>query len=192
MTNPVSADQPTDEERTTQTVNTLLQSTVKVEPELLAAGTGFYVARNTVLTNYHVIEKSNYWLRITTYDGRSCKATLGYREEKPDLAILHTDCDAPALPITASYKLGQSIITLGNPVTFDFTLAKGIVSATRWGMIQYDAKVEHGSSGGPLANLSGQVVGVVTAKASTNDFMGFAVSGADTIQFLKRSGVWNN
>jgi S1-C subfamily serine protease len=75
-----------------------------------------------------------------------------------------------------------------NPTGFDFSLSKGIVSAYRWDYIQFDAKIKPGSSGGIVANLSGEVIGIVVALAKSEDGIAFAIPARDINQFLARGG----
>ncbi|MNR42007.1 serine endoprotease [compost metagenome] len=61
------------------------------------------------------------------------------------------------------------------------------MSALRWDLIQFDAKVTFGSSGGVLANLNGEVIGVVTKQAKGSDYLGFAIRATDVKRFIERS-----
>lgn len=185
------ADFMTEEQQTIATSQKLLAATVKIEPEAFTKGTGFYVSSGTILTNEHVIHKeSGDTVKVTRYDGTTCTARISYREEGTDLAILHANCQSNAvLTLTEGYKIGQSILVMGNPGSFDFTLSKGIVSATRWDRVQFDARVDFGSSGGVMADLNGNVIGVVTEKAKTDNYVGMAIPENRIRQFLSRAGV---
>ena len=80
------------------------------------------------------------------------------------------------------------MLAFGNPRGFPFTLSKGIVSAIRWDMIQFDAKVTFGSSGGVLSNLNGESIGIVSKGAKDTDYIGFAIKARDVKKFVERSG----
>jgi S1-C subfamily serine protease len=185
------ADFMSEEQQTINTTQKLLSATVKIEPESLSHGTGFYIARDTILTNEHVIHNvSNNTLRIKRHDGISCNARIGYREEGTDLALLHVDCLSDiVLHVAEGYKIGQSIIVAGNPGSYDFTVSKGIVSATRADRVQFDARVDFGSSGGVVADLSGNVVGVEVEMAAHDNYVAFAIPANRVNQFLDRAGV---
>lgn len=191
LSSSTKADFITEEAQTIQTAQKLLAATVKIETEPTSQGTGFYISRDTIITNEHVIHKvSTDTIRITRYDGITCNARIGYREEGTDLALLHTDCFSDHfLTLAEGHKIGQSIIVAGNPGSIDFTLSKGIVSGYNLDMIQFDARIDFGSSGGVMADLSGNVIGVVKAKAKFDQYIAFAIPGNRVKQFLDRAGV---
>lgn len=180
-----SANTPTSEDKAIQAASNALPATVKIRNSL-DAGSGFYIAPKTILTNLHVVENADV-VSFTTSNGKRCEGRIGYREEGLDLALLTTDCEGPPLTLQGSYRVAESVIVAGNPRGFDFTVTKGIISAKRDGFIQTDAKINFGSSGGPAVNLSGEVVGIVTMKAKDNDYIGYAIDANYIQQFLGRS-----
>lgn len=191
---PVTADTKTEEQQTVESVTKLMKATVKIEPELLSSGTGFYIAPNVIVTNQHVIRKAiNSNVSITRNDGTRCTGTIGYREEKVDLAIITTDCKSDTyLTFAQSVDLGQTVITTGNPAPYDFVASKGIIGGIKYEWIQFDAKINLGSSGGVLANLRGEIVGVVTYKSTADEYTAFALDFRNVKRFVERSGTLGN
>lgn len=185
----VTADEQTDEEKAITSAQKLIKASVSVETSLAQGGSGFYIAPNIVITNDHVINKlPTNTVTLRSKSGQSCIGTIGYREEKLDLAIIHSACsNENVLTFNADVAEGQTVLAFGSPQLYPFTLSKGIVSSLRWDMIQFDAKVTHGSSGGVLANLEGEVIGVVAKGAKDNDYMGFAIKASDVKSFYERS-----
>ncbi len=183
----VEADFHSEEMKSIDIADKTLQSTVKIEPELLQHGSGFFVGKNLILTNEHVIRKADLTAKITTYDGRTCKYRVTYQDDVIDIALLETDCEGTPLTLAESVRIGQYAIVAGNPVDLDFTVSSGIISALRWGMIQLDAKVNNGSSGSPVVNLSGEVMGMIKARYDGNPYAAFAIDAKTIKAFLERS-----
>ncbi len=139
--------------------------------EVGAQGTGFFIKSNGIgITNYHVLEGySNYFIKthddevykITKILGSSTADELDYVVFKADLS----GSSYKALVIAQSgVEIGEDVFAIGNPRGLDYSLTRGIVSQFRdGGLIQIDATIDHGSSGGPLFNMNGEVVGVTTS-----------------------------
>ena len=180
------------------------------EPEtreqLASTGSGVVIGEGFVLTNYHVVEKAAR-LEVTVTDdaGKTTQyaASLVAWDENLDAAIIYApDCKLPAVTLGDSDKMlvGDWAICIGNPLGFTKTTTVGIVSALNRGiesetydkygrketisnaMIQVDAAINSGNSGGALFNLYGEVVGITNAKYSSNssgqasiDNIGFAI-----------------
>jgi S1-C subfamily serine protease len=179
----------TDEEKAITSAQKLIKSSVSVETGLVTGGSGFYISPDTVITNEHVIRNipSN-TVNLIKKSGYTCTGTVGYREEKLDLAIIHSSCTSDTvLTLNTDVAEGQTVLAFGSPQLFPFTLSKGIVSSLRWNMIQFDAKVTFGSSGGVLANLDGEVIGVVAKGAKDTEYVGFAILASDVKRFIERS-----
>ena len=159
----------------------------------LSRGSGFFVAADRVITNRHVIEKASR-VEIHLIDGKKfiAKGVLAVDGEG-DLALLQVDVPpalASALPISKTVpQEGESILVVGNPFGLEGSVSNGIVSAVReisgYGrIIQITAPISPGSSGSPVVNMYGQVVGVATLQAAEGQSLNFAVP-AERISQLK-------
>ncbi|MGK7941993.1 MAG: trypsin-like peptidase domain-containing protein [Crocosphaera sp.] len=139
-------------------------------------GSGFIISPDgIVITNAHVAEVLSSPATIVLADGTKVLADLiGYANDKLDLAALkiRDKTNLPFLPIGSlnSIKVGQSVYAIGTPVRTEFhtSFTYGVVSHVRenGGLIQHDAAVNGGNSGGPLLNSDGEVIGVNTAIAN--------------------------
>jgi putative serine protease PepD len=153
-----SADFMSEEDKTVALGESLLNSVVIVKTST-HEGTGFYISPYEVITDYHVIKDGSE--NIENDKGKLCEAKLEYEDSELDLAILKTSCEGKPLKIATSAKVGQTVLMMGNPDGEHFFLSKGIVSSLkRKGFVSYDARTIEGNSGGPIVNLSGEVVGV--------------------------------
>jgi len=157
----------------------------------VATGTGIIMsADGYILTNAHVVEGATQ-ITVTLTEGTEYPATVIGSDENTDIAVVKINATGlPAAEFGDSTQLvtGEDAIVIGNPLgqTFADTMTQGIISSTerqvsigghRMTLIQIDAAVNPGNSGGPLFNSRGQVVGVVNAKISTEDVegIGFAI-----------------
>ena len=163
----------------------------------LARGSGFFIAADRVITNRHVIERSSR-VEIHLMDGKKfpVKGVLAVDGEG-DLALLQVDVPrglAPTLPLVRSApQEGESIVVIGNPYGLEGSVSNGIVSAVReisgYGkIIQITASISPGSSGSPVVNMAGQVIGVATLQAAEGQNLNFAVP-AERISQLKVADV---
>jgi len=150
-------------------------------------GSGFvYDNKGHVVTANHVVRDLS-TVYVTLADGRSSTATVVGSSEASDVAVLKLDDTAISVepPVTgdsSQVKIGESVIAIGNPFGLTETLTSGIVShmnrfvritsdsGDRWiaNLIQYDAAVNPGNSGGPLFNAGGEVIGLVIARVDPN------------------------
>ena len=179
--------------------NQLKDSVVLIETNL-GLGSGFvYDINGHIITNQHVIDGAD-TIQVTFLDGNITSASLIGMDIYSDLAVVKVDPQITNLyPVvlgsSSELTVGEPVAAMGNPFGLSDTLTVGIVSSlertlTAVGnyviidIIQLDAAVNPGNSGGPLVNLLGQVVGVNTAlQSETGTFtgIGFAVP-SDTIK----------
>ena len=145
-----------------------------------------------VLTNSHVVANASR-LSASLTDGQSFEATLIGDDPTTDIAVLRlsgTGLPHAELGVSAGLRVGQLVIAIGNPLGFTCTVTAGIVSAlgrtlrTRGGglldsVIQTDAPLNPGNSGGPLVSGAGRVVGINTAMIAPAQGICFAI-GIDT------------
>lgn len=150
-------------------------------PASKSAGSGIIIDTNgTILTNHHVIAGAG-TLEVTFADGTTASAKLVGDDPGSDLAVIRADLagktvTAAALGDSDAVRVGDPVLALGNPFELQGTLTEGIVSATGRtfssggqgtrpirDMIQTDASVNPGNSGGPLLDCQGKVIGVNTA-----------------------------
>ena len=150
----------------------------------LSRGSGFFVTPDRIITNRHVIERSSR-VEIHLLDGKKypVRGVLAVDGEG-DLALLQVEVPAGSavpLPIMRSVPAeGESIVVVGNPYGLEGSVSNGIVSAVReisgYGkIIQITAPISPGSSGSPVVNMAGQVVGVATLQAEQGQSLNFAV-----------------
>jgi serine protease Do len=157
----------------------------------LAQGSGFVIAKNQVATNYHVLAGANS-ASIIFNDGSIAvvRSVVGASAPK-DVAIVDADTsNRPQLPLgnELDLKVGESVYAIGAPSGLSASLSNGLVSAFREDagqfLIQTTAAIAPGSSGGPLLNSHGQVIGITTSRLKDGGF-GFAVGSGDLQRLLK-------
>ena len=162
-----------------------------------AAGSGFIIsADGYIVTNYHVVEGGSE-IKVAAYDGQTYDATLVGYDESNDVAVLKinaTGLTPVVMGSSDSLNVGDEVLAIGNPLgELTFSLTKGSVSAldrevtlssnVTMNLIQTDAAINSGNSGGALFNLYGEVVGITNAKYSGSgssseasvDNIGFAI-----------------
>jgi 2-alkenal reductase len=160
------------------------------------SGSGVFISdQGYILTNNHVVENTKE-VYIVLSDGKQEKAAIVGTDIYADLAVLKTDSKVPAVATLGNSDLlnpGESVIAIGSPLgNFKNTVTVGVVSATGRSidtgngyqiedLIQTDAAINHGNSGGPLMNLAGEVIGIntlVVRNTNSGDVaegLGFAV-----------------
>ena len=141
------------------------------------SGSGFFISdQGYVITNNHVVEGTKD-VSIVLSDGTQVQASIVGTDPYSDIAVLKMDGKVPAVATLGNSSLlqpGESVIAIGSPLgDFKNTVTVGVVSATGRsidtgkgyqieGLIQTDAAINHGNSGGPLIDLAGEVIGVNT------------------------------
>jgi serine protease Do len=159
-------------------------------PGRAAAGSAVVTERGGLLvTNHHVVEGAGS-LTVRLADGRDLPGTVLGGDAVTDLALVRVDAgDLPAAPWgdSETLRVGQIVLAVGNALALPGgpTVSLGVVSALRRplpgsdfifeGLLQTDAAVNPGNSGGPLVDLSGKVVGINTAVAPFAQGVGFAI-----------------
>ena len=157
----------------------------------ISRGSGFFIAGDKIITNRHVIEKSSR-VEVHLMDGRRLPARgVLAIDGEGDLALIQIDQPqkpVAALPLVqAAPQEGESIVVIGNPFGLEGSVSNGIVSAVReipgYGkIIQITAPISPGSSGSPVVNMRGQVIGVATLQAAEGQSLNFAVPSARIFQ----------
>lgn len=166
-------------------------------------GTGIvYTDNGYILTNAHVVDGASR-VSVTDYNGKSYSATVIGSDADSDTAVIKIDATGltPA-EFGQSSKVvpGDSVIAIGTPydLNLSYTATEGIVSALREGLnfpelgytldlIQHDAAINSGNSGGPLVNVYGQVIGINSIKISgTYENLGFALQIDDVLPLAEQ------
>jgi len=168
----------------------LRRSTVHISSGARGHGSGIIIKSDgTIVTNEHVARFGR--LGVTLWDGRSFPAQIAARDPLRDLAILRlavSDLPAAALGDSSQLRVGELVIAIGNPLGFMGALTAGVVHAVgplpglgprKW--IQAGVRLAPGNSGGPLADASGNVVGVNTMVAGR---LGLAVPSNEVRRLL--------
>jgi tetratricopeptide (TPR) repeat protein len=152
--------------------------------EKLSRGSGFFVEVDRIVTNRHVLEGA-YRAEVHSSSGAvfPVKGVLAVDAEG-DIALLKIDAPAPpvrALPLDkTSPQEGESVVVIGNPLGLEGSVTNGIVSAVRdiptFGrIIQITAPISSGSSGSPVVNMQGQVIGIATLQITGGQSVNFAI-----------------
>jgi serine protease Do len=166
-------------------------------------GSGFIIsADGFILTNGHVVDGADE-IKVRLSDGRTFVASVKGLDPKLDLALVKIDTgeDLPfaVLGDSATLRVGEWVMAIGNPFGLEQTVTAGIVSAKGRvigagpydDFIQTDASINPGNSGGPLFNIDGKVVGINTAIVAGGQGIGFAIpvnAARNIIEQLKETG----
>jgi S1-C subfamily serine protease len=168
--------------------------------ELQGSGSGFVICKDTIATNYHVVQDSEV-VYISTTKGKNFQGRIYDYDKTLDLSFIKVEgLDIDPLPLGDSDKLkvGEMVLAIGNPlgVLGTPTVTFGIVSALRRmiyagetiyeDLIQTDAAINPGNSGGPLVNMKGEIVGITSAIIANVQGIGFAIP-VNTLKILLNS-----
>lgn len=176
--------------------NSVVTIYIQKRDETSGLGSGFFVEKNgMVLTNSHVIEgASNIMVRL--YDGRALPVlNIVAQDPEADLALLQIPASDIA-PLKVAQKLpniGDRVVVIGAPLGYSHTLTDGALSAigrdigdAKGKMIQISAPISPGSSGSPIFNASGEVIGVATLTDVRGQNLNFAPSISSIRDFLRQ------
>ncbi|MGL4608056.1 MAG: S1C family serine protease [Eubacteriaceae bacterium] len=171
---------------------TVTTMTVYGPQEGTGVGSGFIVTSDGyIATNQHVVGEDPTKLSISLADGNIYEGELVWADASLDMAIVKID--AQNLPVISlgnseTVKVGELAVAVGNPLGLNFerTVTAGIVSALNRSiplennglaedLIQTDASINQGNSGGPLVNKYGEVIGINTYKLTSGESMGFSI-----------------
>ncbi|ESY78223.1 serine protease [Mesorhizobium sp. LNHC221B00] len=160
-------------------------------------GSGFVIAPDgLVVTNFHVVGDAR-TVRVSMPDGASSEGRVLGRDPDTDIALVRADgsfVDVAPLGDSKRLRRGQIAVAIGNPLGFEWTVTSGVVSALGRSMrastgrliddvIQTDAALNPGNSGGPLVSSAGEVIGVNTAMIHGAQGIAFAVA-SNTARFV--------
>ena len=154
-------------------------------------GSGFIVdSSGYIVTNHHVVGSADSEVYVTLYGGDTVKGETVWSNSELDLAIVKIQVSGlPYMKLADSKNItiGETVYAIGNPLGFEFqrTVTSGIVSGKNRSinlngtymedLIQTDASINSGNSGGPLINKNGEVIGINTIKVESAEGIGFAI-----------------
>lgn len=190
----------TEADTISKSIDKIYNSVVYIESyasnKIIGSGSGFVYKKDGkygyILTNEHVVTDADN-IKITNIDGTDYEAKLLGKDEFSDIAVLRVDLNnimsVATIGSSEDSKLGDTIFTVGSPLgkTYMGSVTKGIISGKDRAVtlsnqyvvevLQVDAALNPGNSGGPLANINGEVIGINSLKLVENEIegMGFAI-----------------
>lgn len=182
---------------------------VGTQTQQVAAGTGFIVrSSGYIITNKHVVPDTNATYTVLLANGKQVSGTVVWRSSTEDLAVLKisgSGYPTVALSGSSTLTLGQSVFAVGNALgQYSNSVLVGVISGlnrsisasdengnseTLNGVIQTDAAVNPGNSGGPLVDLSGDAVGVNVAMVQGSENIGFSLPIKEVTTALANLGI---
>jgi S1-C subfamily serine protease len=167
----------------------------------IAIGSGFIAfKRNLIVTNYHVIEGASYIVANSDDNERFAVESVVAVDEKLDIAILQLSSNASFAPLVFDtetvLKRSMRVVAIGSPAGLMNTISIGNISAfyhdSTKDWIQFTAPISSGSSGGPLLNDQGKVIGVTTATYASAQNVNMAVRATDVVNLYNHSSAYSN
>ena len=157
--------------------------------ESQGAGSGVIISEDGyIVTNFHVVNDA-YEIVIKLNSGESFEATVIGLDSRSDLALLKIDANNlnySSFADSDQIVLGQDVIAIGNPLGQGLTASTGIISALEkeiylnnvyMDLLQTDASINEGNSGGGLFDLNGNIVGIINSKSSSSNYLSATVEG---------------
>ncbi len=173
----------------------------EMKRKLSSIGSGFIISKDgLIVTNHHVIDDTTE-INVNLHDGSKYKAKVVGIDKKTDIALLkinpNKELKFANFGDSASARIGEWVIVIGNPYGLGGSVSVGIVSARGRDInngqsdeyIQTDAAINKGNSGGPMFNVKGEVIGISTAIFSPSGGsvgIGFATPSSTAIQVVKQ------
>lgn len=156
-------------------------------------GTCWAFDKNTLVTNAHVVEGLEAKKCRVRMNGRLLNASVVGSDDRTDIAVIRIEEDMRPLSLNLDAKVGELCLAVGNPFGHVNSVSMGIVSGLHRSLefgadvledlVQTDAAINHGNSGGPLISVDGGVIGMCTLSRTQAEAMHYAVS-AQTLQFF--------
>ena len=168
------------------------------EGRLKGQGTGFFISKEgDVITNFHVIQGADH-AEVRTSDGKIYPVTRVLDDDRMgDLIRISTNTlgnlTPPLSVVSSSPEVGTHVIVIGTPLGLEKTVSDGIVSAVReipgFGrMIQLTAPISPGSSGSPVLNMKGEVIGIISFFVAPGQNLNFAIPGERILRLTPGEG----
>ena len=163
----------------------------------LGMGTGFYFKTHLIATNYHVVEGASSFHIKNIGSGKQFKSSkVKSYSEKLDIALIKTE--EPAQPILIAkgkeQNIGEKVIVIGNPRGLEGSVSAGIISGIRpvagFNVYQLTAPISPGSSGGPVFNSNGEVLGIATFTIRESQNLNFAMPARLLAELENKEMKW--
>lgn len=163
----------------------------------LGMGSGFYFRSGLIATNFHVVDGAKTFLVKNVGGGQEFRdASVKSYSERLDIAILSTATKGNALPIASSTsEIGDQVVVIGNPRGLEGSVSAGIISGVRevgeLSIYQLTAPISPGSSGGPVFDMNGTVIGIATFTLQDSQNLNFAMPASLLATLETKSMAWD-
>ena len=174
----------------------------RVNDDGTGLGSGFFVADDMIATNWHVADNANE-IEVQTFDGKKCTGKLWVASPRHDLAIIKLKEPYGKNRIvkirSAQAQELETIYVCGHPEALSFSWSSGTVAnskrvlppeiqdAPKCALIQLNAAISHGSSGGPMFDAEGNLLGIVTGQWEEGQNLNFAIPTEHLLELIKKS-----